>query len=293
MTLNQLLYFQVIANLENYRNAANVLNISQPSLSRSMASLEEELGIMLFEKSGRGITLTKYGNLFLSYTNRILEEYNLALYKMKGLTVQGGRIDIGFVYPLANNYIPHKVRKFLNQEENKDTTFTFHQDVTTGIIKELKMNKLDIGFGSYIPNEHEIEFIPLVQQELVIIVSKNHELAAYDSLPIEVLQKYPVIGYNRYSSMGTETENLYRRMDLRPNIAIECPDENSIGAMVREDFGIALIAKISHLDTSKLKLIRIEGEPLYHQIYIMYLKNHYRIPAVDRFIKYILANKEP
>ena len=59
MTLNQILYFQKVARLENYHQAAEELYISQPSLSRSMAALESELGVALFEKKGRGVTLTK------------------------------------------------------------------------------------------------------------------------------------------------------------------------------------------------------------------------------------------
>ena len=69
MTLNQILYFQKIANLENYHQAAEELYISQPSLSRSMASLENELGVTLFEKEGRGVTLTKAGRMFLEYAD--------------------------------------------------------------------------------------------------------------------------------------------------------------------------------------------------------------------------------
>ena len=61
MTLNQILYFQKVARLENYHQASEELYISQPSLSRSIAALEEELGVILFEKKGRGITLTKAG----------------------------------------------------------------------------------------------------------------------------------------------------------------------------------------------------------------------------------------
>lgn len=58
MTLNQILYFRKVARLENYHQAAEELYISQPSLSRSMAALESELGITLFEKKGRGVVLT-------------------------------------------------------------------------------------------------------------------------------------------------------------------------------------------------------------------------------------------
>lgn len=79
MTLNQILYFQKIANLENYHQAAEELYISQPSLSRSMASLENELGVTLFEKEGRGVTLTKAGRMFLEYASPSRSPYRIQL----------------------------------------------------------------------------------------------------------------------------------------------------------------------------------------------------------------------
>ena len=87
MTLNQILYFQKIANLENYHQAAEELYISQPSLSRSMASLENELGVTLFEKEGRGVTLTKAGRMFLEYADRILTDCHIAVGKMREISI--------------------------------------------------------------------------------------------------------------------------------------------------------------------------------------------------------------
>ena len=78
MTLNQILYFQTVARHQHFRLAAAELSISQPSLSRSIAVLEEELGIILFERKGRTVTLTKYGKLFLEHADRILDEVRLA-----------------------------------------------------------------------------------------------------------------------------------------------------------------------------------------------------------------------
>ena len=74
MTLNQILYFRKVARLENYHQAAEELYISQPSLSRSMAALESELGITLFEKKGRGVVLTNAGRLFLEHAEAIAED---------------------------------------------------------------------------------------------------------------------------------------------------------------------------------------------------------------------------
>lgn len=99
--------------LQHYHQAAKELNISQPSLSRSISNLEDELGLKLFVKKGRNIELTKYGHLFLEHVNRILEEVKITLDKMHSLSSSsGGHIDIGYVFPLAKSYIPHMVRSF-------------------------------------------------------------------------------------------------------------------------------------------------------------------------------------
>ena len=90
MTLNQILYFQKVARLENYHQAAEELYISQPSLSRSMAVLESELGVALFEKKGRGVTLTKAGQLFLEHADRIAADCDVAVGKMQELSADSG-----------------------------------------------------------------------------------------------------------------------------------------------------------------------------------------------------------
>jgi DNA-binding transcriptional LysR family regulator len=85
MTLNQLYYFQKIAQLQHYRLAAQELNISQPSLSRSMTTLEEELGLILFQHVGRNIELTDYGKVFLQHVDKILDEIESTQIKMQQL----------------------------------------------------------------------------------------------------------------------------------------------------------------------------------------------------------------
>ncbi len=130
MTLNQLYYFQAIARYQHFHRAAESLNIAQPSLSRSMALLESELGIHLFERKGRGIELTKYGMVFLAHVDHILEEIKIAQNKMQQLSGNSGHIDIGYVYPLASHYIPHLVHRFLSEKGNCDITFSSNQDIT-------------------------------------------------------------------------------------------------------------------------------------------------------------------
>lgn len=289
MTLNQLRYFQAVARLQNFRAAAEELYISQPSLSRSIDSLEDELGVVLFERAGRGIALTGSGRLFLEYTNRILDECDIAIYKMKELSSTGGRIDIGYVFPLANYYIPHKVRSFLDIPGNEHVTFGFTQNRTSSIIKDIKSGKLDVGFCAYSDNEEEVEFVPILKQEMVIITSNEHPLADKDELSIKELGRYPVIGYDRVSGLGGYTNRLYRNMGIKPDILCECSDENSIQALVREQFGIALVAKVDILNKNYLKIHKVSDAELIHYVNIAWLKNHYLMPATKRFIDFMIG----
>lgn len=286
MTLNQLYYFQVIAKYENYRKAAEELYISQPSLSRSIASLEEELGVMLFEKTGRGITLTKGGQVFWEYANRIIDDCEIVKNKMKELASDGGKIDIGYVFPLAGRYIPQNVRNFLNKEENKNVTFNFFQNHTAAIAKKIKSGELDVGFGGYMERD-DFEFYPILKDEMVLITPREHELGEKQGVSIQEVNHYPVIGYDRESWLGNYTKQLYERFGLEPNIVVECPDEHSIVALVSEGFGIALVPRIEEVDGRRVNIHKLDDIELVHQTFMFWMRERYQLPAVTRFIEYM------
>ena len=287
MTLNQLKYFQTIARLENIHAAAEKLYISQPSLSRSIDSLEKELGVMLFERIGRGISLTKAGRLFLEYTDRIIEECDIAVYKMKELSSSGGRIDIGYVFPLANYYIPHMVRTFLDQPGNENVVFGFTQNRTSDILRGIKSGQIDVGFCAYAENEESLEFFPILRQEMVIIAPHDHPLSDKDGISVRELLNYPVIGYDRNSGLGGYTRRLYRDLQIKPNIICECADENAIQALVRENFGIAMVARVDVLNEDEISILHINDAELTHYVNMVWLRHHYQMPAIRRFIDFM------
>ena len=193
MTLNQLSYFYQAAILQHFNQAAEKMNISEPSLSRSIAALENELGVTLFEKRGRNVTLTKAGEIFLEHVTQILDDVTRASNKMQQIATNGGHIDIAYVSPLAREFIPNTVRAFLSLEQNKNITFHFFQDITSRNIEGLKKGSYDLIFGSYSANEPNIEFIPIIKQDLVAILPIGHPLGKKAEIEAGDFEKYPVL----------------------------------------------------------------------------------------------------
>ena len=233
------------------------------------------------------MTLTKAGQLFLEHADRIAADCDVAVGKMQELSADGGKIDIGYIFPLAGHYIPHKVREFLNKEENKNVVFNFWQNHTPAIAAKVRTGELDIGFGGYLKKE-DMEFFPLSAQELVIITPKEHPLAGIREVPLSEMNHYPVIGYEKESWMGTYAKYLYRKYQIEPNTIVECPDEYSIVSLVRENFGIALMPQTDILlDADGINIHKLKGLQIYRQVFMFWMKDRYRLPAVERFINYM------
>ena len=225
MTLNQLGYFYQAAVLQHFNQAAEKMNISEPSLSRSISSLEDELGVTLFEKRGRNVILTKAGEIFLEHATQILDDVKRAENKMHHLATDGGHIDIAYVSPLAREYIPRTVRNFLSLEQNKNITFNFNQDITSVNIEGLKKGAYDLIFGSYSANEPNIEFVPIIKQEIVAILPAAKRLCrllilptirCLDSTVIPVLASTHAVSSKNTGSHQISSANPRTKTELPP-----------------------------------------------------------------------------
>lgn len=288
MTLNQLTYFFQAATLEHFNLAAEKLHISEPSLSRSMSALENELGISLFEKKGRNVSLTKAGRLFLSHAEIILSDISHAEQKMHEIATDGGHIDIGYVGPLAQNYLPKMIRAFLENEENKNVNFNFYRGYTHQLIEGLKSKTYDIVFGAKLSDEKDIEFVPIIQQKMVVIVPKNHPIARLDTVDHSIFYREKVLSYDKTSGLGKETRDYFTKYDIDVPVSFEFPDEPSIASFVAAGFGIALVADVDavHRDDLAIKEL-VEDEQVIHSIYMAYLRGTYVLPAITRLIHFI------
>ena len=223
MNLYHLRYFVTLAHLEHYTKAADVLAITQPSLSHAISSLEEELGVKLFEKNGRNVSLTKYGKTFLGDVEETLNRLDSSV---NGLQLAGkgeGQIDVAFLRTLGVDFVPKIIRNFLTANEGKQINFNLFCDkVLTGdILTGLKEKKYDIGFCSKFDDEPLIEFIPVAKQDLVVIVPPGHPLAEKSEIHLEETLPYKQIIFKKRSGLRQIIDQLFKSIGQYPDVAFE------------------------------------------------------------------------
>ncbi len=296
MTLQQLYYFQKIAELQHYNKAAKELHVAQPSLSKSMALLEEELNVPLFEKQGRNIILTKYGKVFQIHVNRILFDIDGAKREIESLVSRSsGHINVAYVSPFGHNYIPRLVRKFLEENPTKNITFSFKEGFTNNMIRGLHENDIDVVFGSFEPEEPGLEFFPIISEELVLIAPNTAEYRD-QFLDVEYMsdvEELPFIAYDKDSNMGRHTRKYFKNQNLKMNIICESSDELSILALVSNEFGISYVAKTREIEQA-IEEGRVIGKKLQDHssrfLYMIYDTTKFHTPAILDFIAFVKKN---
>lgn len=287
MTLQQLRYFCTIARELNFHKAAELHHIAQPSLSTSISKLEDELGFYLFERKGRHVELTKYGRYYAEQTSPILEQLDFITKKVQALAgSQTGLIDLTYNVPFGRKLVPQMARGFLDDPENSECRFHFHQASSPMIMEGLKSGRYDVGICTSEPVLPEINYIPLKRQELVAIVPKGHELSGRESVKLSELVEYPYVDYADYVGLWPTIHRILDEENVSPKIVAKAPDEESIAGLVSEGFGVSFVASVYSLRDFDVEILKVERPDCYRTIFLTHVKNRYLTPAVMRFIRY-------
>lgn len=288
MNLNQLRYFVTLAQMEHYTKAAQELEISQPSLSHAMNTLENELGTSLFQKQGRNVALTKYGRIFLEYVEESLKTLDLGIAKTRAMTGQtGGVIDLAFIYTLGSEFVPELVADFSRSHEVLDVRFKFTVGNTVEIIQGLKDERFDVAFCSMIEKETSIEFIPVGEEKLVVAVPKGHPLSDKEQVDLEEAAAYPQVYYTKDSGLRPVIDKMFGMARIKPKIAYEIEEDGSMAGLVAQNFGIAIMPDIPILRNLNIEVLKLRNSYLKRQVYMAVSKENYRTPMVKRFTDYV------
>lgn len=204
MRIEQLGHFVVLAEELNYLAAAERLYISQPSLSKSIQTMERELGVRLFNRRTRSVSLTETGLVFLEYAKNICREYQVAqeqIQAKKLVHIVAEVMPLTFQEEIADMLAEFsrnhpEIRMRIMERENQET------------LSRLKRGEIDIAILRYEGEDEYLRAIPVVSNKIILAVARNHPLAQRDVVELAEAREETFVTFSKGSEMYKKSMEL-------------------------------------------------------------------------------------
>ena len=247
MKLQQLrCIFQIVQSDFNISKASEVLNTSQPGVSKQIKLLEDEIGIKIFQRNGkRLVNLTEPGELVLSSIEKILQESNnIKVISEEYIEKDQGRFTIATTHTQARYKLPKVVEEFVKKYPK--TNLNIHQGNPSQVTDQIINGAADVGIATESINlSADIHTIPCYQWNRCVVMPKNHPLTEVRKITLEDLATYPMITYDYAFTGSTIVSEVFKNANIEPNIMLTAIDADVIKTYVSLNMGIGLIAEMA------------------------------------------------
>ena len=204
MNITQLKYVIKIAASSSMREAATKLYVSQPALSASIRELEDELGIVIFDRTNKGISLTEAGRDFLSYAKKAVGQYEILEDRYLSDDTEKKHFSV------STQHFNFAIKAFTDVIKNTDPekyVFSIHETRTKEVLDDVKNLKSEVGVISFsgsneavikkLFSTYKLEFAPLMKRQTYVYVWKNHKYAGKKEISIEDMKEFPCVFFDQ------------------------------------------------------------------------------------------------
>jgi len=283
MELRHLRYFSVLAECENFTRAAERLFITQSTLSHTIKQLEEELGLALFDRVGKRVSLNKDGSLFLHTVSRTLQELDSGIVDLRqsAIGTLSGELHVGTVHTFNLTLIPQCMFDFLTLNP------TVKLRVSEFSAAELERKVLDGTFDlsiSYAPSQpDDFWYEPLYNEEFVLIVRPDHAFAARKRIRMVELHRTPLILPAPAYGNRVLLDSCFRSVRAEPHVVAELNSIVPTVDLVRRMGIPAILAYTAIESVEGMPIVRIEDPKPIRTPVLLWKKNSPQSPAARMF----------
>lgn len=265
----------------SFTKAAEELHYAQSSVSKMIADLENEWGILLLERNRNGIYLTSSGEQILPFARTVLNNYQALesyVHQMNGM--QTGIVRIGTFASVAINWLPNIFAEF--QKDYPNIEYEILLGDYGEVEKWIETGRVDCGF---LPANTTFDSISLKQDEYKVVLPVNHPLVKNTTIALEDLNGQPFLLLEHGNK--TEVSELLKKNNIHPQIRFTTWEDFAIMAMVEKGLGIGILPDMILQRIPYQIEIRSLSIPYYREICLA-MKNRSRLtPATQKFVDYL------
>jgi DNA-binding transcriptional LysR family regulator len=242
VNINQLKYVLEVAGSSSMREASTKLYVSQPALSASIHDLEEEIGILIFERTNKGISLTDEGREFLSYAKKAVGQYEILEERYLSRDSDKEHFSVSTQhYNFAIKAFADVIRKMEPDKFN----FSIHETKTKEVLEDVRRLKSEVGIVSFsgsnealikkLFRDYQLDFVPLMRRDTYVYLWRSHPFAARDKVSIDEMSDYPCVSFDQ-----SDDDNFYLTEEAMADYAFD--------KMIRSDDRATTMEIIAELD---------------------------------------------
>ena len=284
MELKQLEYFQMTSSLKNITRAAKRLAVSQPNITVAIKKLEAELGIQLFERSQKQLSLTPEGAVFLNRIEQALRNIQDAVLEVNDYKqLQKGTIKIGIPSMIGAYLFPKIFSGFQKKFSHLD--IYLYEKGSMSIRESLERDELDFGIVIISNASPSLQLLPMSTNQVVACVPDTHPLAQKDSFSWEDIHDIDLIMLKEGSFIRNMILQKLKDNNIKPNIVLESNQIETIKGLISSNVGMAFLLDFIVQDTPHIKTLPLE-EPILVDVGKEKKKDRYISKAAQSFINF-------
>ena len=287
VTLRQLHAFEAVARLRSFSRAAEEMHVTQPTVSKQIRLLHEEIGLPLLEQIGKKVFLTEAGEELFSTCAEWLEtwsRFEQSIANLKGL--KQGRLKIATV-TTAKYFLPRVLGPFCAEYPGIDIAMeVVNRD---RVLERLARNQDDLYVMGVPPEDWNIESEPLMENELVVLAAASHPLARRKRIPLQDLTRHRFLVRERGSGTRMTVEQVFKEQKLSFEIRMELGSNEAIKQAVAGGLGLAVLSRSAlYPEGSKeLAVLDVEGFPIRRTWYVVRPKGKQLSVVAETFLVFL------
>ena len=288
MILRHINYFLAVAQYQSFTRAAESLYVSQPALSQQIKQLEENLGVSLFDRSGRRVKLTDAGEVYARYARRALqdlEEGRRALHDVQNLS--RGALRIAITPTFTTYLIGPLITAFHDRYPN--VTLSVQEMSQEQMEKQLLDDEFDVGIAFSEVHSVDITAQHLLIETLALVVNKDHPIAKQTAIDLPTLNAQSLVLLSHEFATREQIERYCRQHDIQPKVLMEANSLSAVIEIVRYTSLSTLLPSNIANNYDELIAIKLAPSLLQRTAVLLQRKGAYQSAAAKAFIN--LAHK--
>lgn len=278
--------FSDLVESQSFSRAAKLNGITQSAVSQQLRAMEKHFNLLIVDRSQKQFRLTREGSKLYDSAKEILHLYDKLVSELQEMKkVISGTIHISTIYSIGLHELPPYITQFLIDFPSVNVRIEYRR--SNLVYEDILQNAVDLGLVAYPTKMRQLEIIPFIEDQMMVIVNPNHPLAGQTEIDVKDLKNHKFIAFDPDIPTRKATDQLFKehKMEIEPTMEFDNIETVKRAVEINAGFGVVPQATIKQeVSQGLLKALPIKGRPITRPLAIIHRKGRVLTPAMKKFI---------